>query len=463
MFAMTSGTTANAKYIPITRASLDEYQASWTIWGCGIAERHPTMPYGGVINLASSHRAAAAPSGVPCGSITGLLFAMMHRTLRVTNCIPPDVALVDDPALRQYLALRLALPRNDTMMVNTANPSTLLGFAKRLDDLKGDLVRDLHDGTLREAEHFPRAVRDALSSRLSARHVELARRLERAAANGPLWPKVAWPRLELLGVWTGGTLSSYLQQLPTYYGDIALRDHGLSASEGRMTIPLADGVPHGPLNVNGSFYEFVPEEEHGTASARVLLAHELEPGARYYIVVTTSGGLVRYDLADVVECVGFEGTAPLLRFLNKGTQIANITGEKLSAWQVTQAVTRVQSRLGVYLGEYVVAPAFADPPGYHLLLEEAVFPGPELEARLAAGVEEELLLLNIEYADKRKSRRLAPLQLTPAKDGCFAALKAERLARGGAAPEQYKHPFLVTDLDFVARVAARPAATRRSG
>ena len=53
---------------------------------------------------------------------------------------------------------------------------------------------------------------------------------------------------------------------------------------------------------------------------------------------TTSGGLYRYDIQDVVRCVGFEGQAPLVEFLNKGKHFCSLTGEKLSEHQAVSAV-----------------------------------------------------------------------------------------------------------------------------
>lgn len=45
--------------------------------------------------------------------------------------------------------------------------------------------------------------------------------------------------------------------------------------------------------------------------------------------------------------------------------------------------------------------------------------------------------------------------------GAFAALREARTAAPGGAPEQYKHPFLITDLELAARLIAAPH--RRSG
>jgi hypothetical protein len=466
MFATTSGTTAPSKYIPVTAASLAEYKESWTVWGVGLAVDHPRVPYGAVVNLASSWRSSAAPSGVPCGSISGMLFHLMHGLLRLLHAVPPAVALVDDPVRRTYLALRLALTRSDTLMLTTANPSTLVSFARSLDRWKADLMRDLADGTLRDEGAYAPEVVAAVRSELRVKHKRRARELEKAAAErGALEPRAAWPELEVLGVWTGGTLGAYLPLVRQYFGDLALRDHGLSASEGRMTVPLADGAVGGALNVAGAFYEFVPEGDYapGTAGAgvRTLLAHELDLGGRYYLIITTSGGLFRYDLSDLVECVGKAGEAPVLRFLNKGSQIANLTGEKLSAHQAVAAVTRAATAVGLALPEWVVSPEAGDPPGYVLWLETEDHPTAEAADRLAAALDAELQRANIEYADKRQSRRLGAARVGRAASGAFAALKAERLARSGATPEQYKHPFLVVDAAFGAKVAA-PGDKRRT-
>ena len=63
-------------------------------------------------------------------------------------------------------------------------------------------------------------------------------------------------------------------------------------------------------------------------------------GRDYYIVLTTSGGLYRYDIHDVVRCVGFQGQAPLVEFLNKGKNFSNLTGEKISEYQAIRAVEK---------------------------------------------------------------------------------------------------------------------------
>ena len=70
-------------------------------------------------------------------------------------------------------------------------------------------------------------------------------------------------------MWTGGSVGVFLPQLPELYGNVAIRDHGLSASEGRITIPLANNTSAGLLDFYHHYFEFIPVEEHGILSGEV--------------------------------------------------------------------------------------------------------------------------------------------------------------------------------------------------
>ena len=80
------------------------------------------------------------------------------------------------------------------------------------------------------------------------------------------------------------------------FGEGALRDLGLRATEGTFSIPLTDGVADGVLALHSNFYEFIPIDEIDQESPTTLRAHELTLGAQYYLVITTFGGLYRYDM-----------------------------------------------------------------------------------------------------------------------------------------------------------------------
>jgi hypothetical protein len=448
MFATTSGTTGQPKRLPITEELFREYRAGWRLWGAGVFNDHLDLAQKSVLQLTSDWRQNAAPSGVPCGQISGLAATTRPPIARRIFIPPPAVSRIHDSAAKHYTALRLALATDRVGMIMTANPSTLVEFARRAGNQSELLIRDIHDGTLSCAA--PPEVRAALAGPIGRRNPQRAAELDRLASrHGKLLPQHAWPRLSVLAVWTGGSVRVYLQQLESLYGPTAIRDHGLSASEGRMTIPLADGTPAGMLDYYHHYFEFIPAEEHDSEHPTVLEAHEIEAGRDYFIVLTTSGGLYRYDIHDLVRCVGFEGQVPLVEFLNKGQHFSSLTGEKLSEHQAICAVELSFAELRVPLKTFTLAPVMEVKPRYVLLLEAPAHrDGADL---LAQRVQENLGRVNEEYAAKCASGRLLPVAVREVRAGAWQALRHARTADRGNF-EEYKHPCLVNDLEFVGRL-----------
>ncbi len=345
----------------------------------------------------------------------------------------------------------------DVGLLGTANPSTLVEFARLANAECESLIRDIHDGTLTENIEVSPAIRISLQKhirrRCRKRAAELERILERT---GTLYPKDFWVQLAVIAVWLGGSVGVYLPLLKEYYGDTPLRDHGLSASEGHISIPIDDGVSAGILEYSSHFFEFIPEDEYDQASPSILEAHELEDGRKYYILLTTSSGFYRYDIHDVVRCVGYQGQAPVIQFVNKGAHISSITGEKLSESQVISAVSSAFGDMQIPLENFTVAPVMSDRPGYVLLLEPGFHASKEIE--LVERVEEYLAKSNVEYAVKRETGRLYPISIQEVPTGTWVSLRSEKTAQRGNI-EQYKHPFLVNDVKFVDRIKHFGAGT----
>jgi hypothetical protein len=219
-----------------------------------------------------------------------------------------------------------------------------------------------------------------------------------------------------------------------------------------MTIPFADGTPAGVLDITSHYFEFIPEAEGDSPQPTVLSAHELTEGGRYYILLTTAYGLYRYNIHDVVRVAGFFNRTPLLEFLSKGSLFANITGEKLSEYHVTQAMAQVLPEANLTLSTYSLAPVWPEDddeqPGYGLFVEQGDLPGLAAGEELARRLDEALCRTNIEYESKRTSGRLAAVRLEVMQPGFWARWDRERLLRTGGTLEQYKHPCLIGDHGF---------------
>lgn len=447
MFAMTSGTTDQSKFIPVTDEFFREYRRGWNLWGLHVYWEHRRLLGQLNVQLSSDWRQFVTEAGIPCGNISGLAAETAPLISRPMFVIPKELMKIKEPEAKQYAALRLSLMRREVGMMMTANPSTLVEFARLADRRREDLIRDLYDGTLAEDVPVSREIRRALRRRLG-RAPARARELERiVACSGHLFPRDFWPDMSLLAVWTGGSVGAYLPRVREYYGDVPVRDHGLSASEGRMTIPIEDGTSAGILDYDTQFFEFIPEDEHDSDDPTILEAHELQEGRNYFILLTTSSGFYRYDIHDVVRCTGHCGEAPLLEFLNKGSHFSSITGEKISENQVTTAMRQAFDDLGLPVDLYSVAPQWGDPPGYVLLVE----PGPHVSRSEELGrlFDEHLAELNCEYANRLETRRLHPIQVQEVPPGTWLAYRDRRLKSRGGSIEQYKHRCLQSDMQFL--------------
>jgi len=452
MFALTSGTTDEPKYIPITESFLKEYRTGWHIWGWGVYRDHRLAYEGDLLTVVSQHDEQRTPAGIPCGAVSGLMAEMQPRMVRWFYPVPTVVNRVHDAESKYYLILRLCLTRNITFCC-TPNPSTLLRLSEIGNRRAQELIRDIEQGGVSEQCSIEGAVRDQLRRRLRPsprRARRLAQLLDR---KGRLLPCDYWPGLKMLAVWKGGTVSLYLPRLAEAFGPVPTRDIGLLASEGRMSIPLSDDGSAGVLDLMHQFFEFIPEEEAGSEHPRTLLAHEVELGQRYYVVLTTSGGCYRYNIMDHVEVVDRYRQTPVIEFLNKGEHTSSLTGEKLTERQVVHSLQRAQDGLDIpSVEKLTLTPVWDDPPYYVLLAPEDPV---DLDrwSTLLQGLERELCLSNIEYAQKRGSGRLGPPRLRMVRPEQLATVLDEDRTRLRN-PEQQKHVFLVPDLDHHKRFAA---------
>lgn len=452
MFALSSGTTAESKYIPVTRRFLEDYRRGWQMWGVRAVDDHRGLDRGHILQITSPQNRFLTPAGTPCGNISGLVAAMQHKLVHFLYTLPAGVSQIADAEAKSYTAIRLAAADPIVSWITTANPATLLQLGRTLDKHKEQIVRDIRDGTV--SPDFPMSAheRDLLKASFRRKRRRRARQLDRIAERtGRLLPKDVWPKLQMLSVWTGGSAGAYLRTVKELYGEIPIRDHGLHASEGRMTIPLSDSTSGGVLDVTSHFFEFIPEDEIDVESPQTLLPHELAPGENYFILLTTSSGLYRYDIHDVVRCTGFCGTTPLLEFLHKGASISNIAGEKVSESQVVEACRRAAEEFEFALPQFTMAPAWSEPPYYELLVEQSDRFLTDEWDRFALTVDRNLKQLNCEYRDKRQSLRLGPVVLRLIDDGAWSMLAKMRLQGAGSSIEQYKHPCLIPDVEFLER------------
>ena len=416
----TSGTTGASKLLPVTRAYEREVSEGQALWRLALVRDHEAVARGKALSVISPGVEGRTPAGVPFGSNTGRMYSRQPWVVRLRYPAPPAVFAIDDARARLYTLLRFALQAPITS-ITTANPSTVLRICRSLMAWQEDLAGDMTDGTLRRG---PAA---ALSPKLRR---TLERRLKRRAPPTDWRPASIW-ELAVINCWKGGPAPFFLEKLPEALGaDLPVRDVGVTASEGYFAIPLDDGDGSGLAWLGGHVLEFVDD------GGEVRWAWELEEGEQYRLVITTSAGLYRYDLDDIVEVTGHRGRAPLLRFVRKGANILSVTGEKVSEEQVVVAARRALSGLSVV--GFTAAHLLEEVPRIQLGVEG--LPAGDLEA-LGRAFDVALREGNVEYDSKRGTERLGEAVVVRLADGAYRRFREARVA-AGAPDAQVKDPVV---------------------
>lgn len=453
-YAMTSGTTGAKKYIPVTERSRRAKADLMRIWLAGLFRDHHAILDGKVLMLVGAEVEEHAPDGTPCGSEGGHAYRNMPGVMRGLYPVPYEVCEIDDYAARYYLTLRIAL-MHSIRAIGTPNPSTILLLCHHLAENTEGLLRDIRDGTVDASLELEPELREQLES-LFEPDPDRARELERSAsAEGRILPRDAWPDMEALACWKGGTVNQYLEQLAPYFPEgLPARDLGWFSSECRGTVPLGDDGDSGALAVATNVFEFYPADAEDEPSGTDLLTlDQLEEGRQYLVYVTTWGGLYRYAMHDILEVTGFYGATPTVRFVQKEKGITNFTGEKLTETQVLAAAAEVLPEGNG--ASFIAAVGRAaehehDVPSYLFLVEYDGTPDPGSCQRAAHQLDEALGRHNTEYASKRKSGRLGAAVLRALESGQLDAFLRQQLRQGGK-DGQTKLLRLTDDLSFVDR------------
>lgn len=431
-FSTTSGSTAEPKFIPGTQANITAGCDALLARNAILRRDHPQAFEGQPLYIVGSAAEGKTKAGVTYGAMTGF----SYHSGQIGFSKPPfpyGVFTLSDYAARYRTILRLALAAEDLSAIFVYNPSTLrLLFELAASDWD-ELLDEMATGGLSPSVEAPESIAEELAAALPPAPERAARLRELRDAGPRAW----WPKLSVLVCWKGGSLGFYLDDLRRWIGDLPVRDLGILASEAVMTIPVDDDTAGGVLLPESCFFEFVPMAGEDRDPRGCW---QLEVGDSYRILLTTYGGLYRYDLADVVRVERFEGQMPVLSFLHRAGRVHSFTGEKLTEQHVTEAVSIAVASTGMRLAGFTAVPVWEHTPFYELQVELASEVSRSQRRRFVTTVEEALCRVNVEYASKRHSGRLgaAALALVPA--GSFLRLRRER-SREDA---QYKEAHLMT-------------------
>ena len=409
-FVETSGTSAKAKLIPVTKSWSEHVETAQILWIISLLRDRAGIEKGSTLRLLSSATERQTSLGQPIGANTGRMQDALPKWLQGESIFPAELSEIKEQELKVYLQLRFALQVPITSWT-TANPSTILLYCRKLKEHQDSLAQDLAQGT---AKYGP------ASSLSSEFRTKIAPYLQKCSVPIDWRPASIWP-LKAINCWKGGPAQYFVDQLPKALGaDIPIRDVGITASEGYFALPLSDDWDGGVLWTQGELLEF------RDAQGEMHWAWELELGQQYELVISTMMGLYRYDLKDIVEVTGFYYQTPIIRFVGKAGRFLNATGEKISEEQLLKAVQATNIPV-----EGVTARTIWQEIPYIEVGIEAE----EIPEDFAERLERTLQEANIEYAQKRTTGRLNPLQITILGSGTYQRYRTFRIDQGASSAQ----------------------------
>ena len=410
MFNLTSGSSDKPKYIPVTAKTKKHTDILMHQWLYRTLLCHSTFLDGYSLVITGSPVEGYTSSDIAYGSLSGQIYNNLPRGIMDRYALPFVVAEISNYDLRYYAIARLAIEK-EVSFIATPNPTTLIRLAEIGMQYQEEIIRSIQEGCLFKKSDF----------QINAHDLEIVKSLNNTIKpdisrgeflrdiinnNERLLPRYYWSSLKLIGCWLGGSVGYHAEKLSSYYGGAPRRDLGYLASEGCITLPYEDSTASGILALQNNYYEFVPED--AASHSQVLLSHELEKGKLYKILLTNESGLYRYDINDTVRVDKFYNQTPVLSFVHKSNDILNITGEKLHLNHLLAAFKKVQSRFGISVSQFRVAPN-NDFIRHEIFIAFSRDVSPVIvKNSILQEIDFYLSETNIEYAQKRKSKRLNP-------------------------------------------------------
>ncbi len=448
MFNLTSGTSDKPKYIPVTAKTKKRTALLMHQWLYRALLNHPSFLDKFILLITGSPIEGHTASGIPYGSVSGLIYQNLPRSVMRSYVLPFIVAEIKSYDLRYYIMARLAFEK-DVSFIATPNPTTLIRMADIAIEYQEEIIRSIHDGCLFTRLKFAIDIDDSkvvelLNASLKTNRSRAQFLSNVVKNNGSLLPHYCWPSIKLIGCWLGGSSGYHAEKLSTYYGNIPKRDIGYLASEGCVTLPYEDLTSAGILALENNYYEFIPEEAASNAHPEVLLCHELEIGKYYKVLLTNESGLYRYDINDTVRVDKFYNQTPVLAFVRKTDDVLNITGEKLHVNQLIMAFQKVQSEYNISINQFRVVSNLNQVRYDMFLALDQEVSIEFLKNSILPGVDSYLSEINIEYSQKRKSKRLNPPRLH-IMDSSWEENVRKKLIESGKRDIQYKWHLISSD------------------
>jgi hypothetical protein len=409
MFEPSSGSTAPSKLIPYTDQLQREFQAAISAWIYNLFQNYPELKggpaYWSISPLTEGRK--YTPGGIAIGFEEDSVYLGRLGKVLVDPlmAVPGTVKGIGDIENFRYATLLCLLACPDLRIISVWNPTFLQLLLEPMGGWWSRLLNDLKTGRVNP----PGVLGEGGNSDIKPNPL----RADRLAEVEPSDYMAIWPGLKLISCWMDGPAGPYAEALRSLFPGVIFQGKGLISTEAFVSFPLV-GLSGAALAVNSHFFEFLPLDSSGQAvfEGDPHLAHQLEKGEWYSVVVTTGGGLYRYHLQDIVEVLDHYQQIPLLRFIGKTDHVSDWFGEKLNERFVATILKEVFSSFNLEPVFAIIAPT--DEGGdfrYRLYLELPDEQHGDLDRNGLMEAVEAKLCGNFHYAYCRKLGQISHVDL----------------------------------------------------
>ena len=410
----TGGSSQAEKLIPYNATLRKEFQRAISAWVFdvmrGLSKVSKGKAYWSISPWAQAPR--VTDGGIPVGFNDDRDYLSTWQQWAVSRLmvIPAAVRQLNSVDNARYVTALHLLACAELSLISVWSPTFLTALIAELPEWIDSICNDLVRGQIRLPHPRSEGQSLKLSIRRDARRADQLRAAFSSTSSTAEALSECWPQLAMISCWGDASSTIYLPALRAHFPNTTIQPKGLLATEGVVSFPLL-AAPGSVLAIRSHFLEFRELSDRGDPDGSVHLADELELGRRYRVLLTTGGGLYRYDLGDEIEVIDFYGQCPCIRFLGRGNDVSDLVGEKLHESFVRDVVSEVFDQFGISVRFALVSPVKCSPPRYQLFLQA----DPLLEPGRVAQIEErleQLLHRNPHYRIAVDARQLQPIGVT---------------------------------------------------
>lgn len=337
----TSGTTAGRKYIPYTDALRREFQAGIAPWLFSLYIRHPRLflgtSYWSITPAANNKGVSQSSLEVGFESDGDYLGKTAQMVLDWVMNAPSQIGELSRVENALYATLLFLLADRELALISVWSPTFIRVLFDRFPEWRESIITDISTGSI----SFPEKGDEAIVLQLQPKMLQDPRRAREieSVTSGPIRGNDSaklWPRLRVISCWADGSSKDFLESVRQVFLNVQIQPKGLIATEGMVSFPLSEATGT-TLSLRSHFFEFL---EPGGSTTYLL--SELEAGKIYEVILTTSGGLYRYRMGDLVEVVE-ASQVPRVRFVGRLSNVSDLFGEKLHEGHLLSAMSDVTS------------------------------------------------------------------------------------------------------------------------